>query len=280
MPSNPGERTNPRTTPPKPAEAPRRRRSRHEIDGLILRSAREVFALKGYAGATMREVAERAGVYEPMLYRRFETKAALFEGAVLAPFGEVISGYLSTWEAQAATPTSLEELVRAFVEPLYDLFSEHRELALALVASRDFRRSDATGDGEAEQPLLLRLVDRMELQQEIEAARRPLRVNFPSTILVTIGMALGLALLDEAVLTSRYRGLTRDQLVDEMVAYCLHGVMDPDYGSPPSNVGDEAAPLTGDMAVALLDRVAEAERRAIRAELRLEQLTGRRLVHD
>jgi AcrR family transcriptional regulator len=226
----------------------------------------------------MREVAERAGVYEPMLYRRFETKAALFEGAVLAPFSDVISSYLARWEAQATTPTSLEELVRAFVEPLYDLLSEHRELALALVSSRDFRRNGASDAGDDEQPILLRLVDRMELQQEIEAARRPLRVNFPSTILVTIGMALGLALLDEAVLTTRYRGLTRDDLVDEMVNYCLYGVMDPEYGSAPSPPSDAGTPLTTDMALTLLNRAAEAERRAIRAEIRIEQLTGRMAV--
>jgi len=48
----------------------------------ILDAAEEVFAERGYAGATLRDVAERAGLRTPSLYNHFESKESLY-GAVL-----------------------------------------------------------------------------------------------------------------------------------------------------------------------------------------------------
>ena len=45
----------------------------------ILRSAFPLFATHGYAGTTTRELAAAAGVTEPILYRHFPSKEALFE---------------------------------------------------------------------------------------------------------------------------------------------------------------------------------------------------------
>ena len=43
-------------------------------------------------------------MHVPLLYRRYGSKAGLFRAAVLVPFGEVISSYLKTWEAQIDEP--------------------------------------------------------------------------------------------------------------------------------------------------------------------------------
>lgn len=258
-------------------EQVRRRRSRKQVDGLIIDAARAVFAEKGYSGTTMREIADGAGVYEPMVYRRFQSKADLFEAAVLAPFNEVISSYLATWEAQADAPGSVEDLVRAFVEPLYTLLSDHRDLALALVASRDFRPEAGHHNDDSAPPMLASLLDRMEPQLEIEAVRRPLRVDSPATVHVTVAMILGMALLDERALTSRDGRLSRRRLVEEMVNMILYGVL-PRDGSRDESTGPGAASAgpTAEITLVLLDRVADLERRAIRAELEAEQLAGQR----
>ena len=52
----------------------------------ILDAALTVFAEKGYAGATTREMARRAGVNEVTLFRRFGTKKALFPSVVSERF--------------------------------------------------------------------------------------------------------------------------------------------------------------------------------------------------
>jgi AcrR family transcriptional regulator len=249
----------------------RTRRPTGEVHRLILEAARSLFASKGYAGTTTREVAELAGVYEPMVYRRFGSKAKLFEAAVLVPFNEVISSYLATWESQGDTPATTEALVRAFVEPLYALFTEHRELILALVAAREFHADELDSDEPGLESALGQLLERLQPQLEIEAARRPLPdLDPPVTLLVSAGMIMGLALLEQT-LHSGQKGLSRQRIVEEMVKFCLYGVT--------GRAGDDgaAAPVSPDV-LALLDRVADAERRAIRAELELEHLTGRTRV--
>ena len=51
----------------------------------ILESAREEFAAHGYEGATVRRIAERAGVHASLVMQHYGTKAALFAVAVQLP---------------------------------------------------------------------------------------------------------------------------------------------------------------------------------------------------
>lgn len=67
-------RGNDTTAEPLTAES-RKRDGRRKL----LAAATEVFAEKAYAGATTKEIAKRAGVTEPMLFRHFGSKAALFK---------------------------------------------------------------------------------------------------------------------------------------------------------------------------------------------------------
>lgn len=57
----------------------------HEINGLepnarqrLLETATELFAEKGYAGTSVREIVDRAGVSKPVLYYYFKSKEGLF----------------------------------------------------------------------------------------------------------------------------------------------------------------------------------------------------------
>ena len=234
-------------------------------------AARTLFASKGYAGTSTREIAEQAGVYEPMVYRRFPTKAKLFEAAILEPFNKVISDYLEAWQAQAQDPATTEELVRQFVVPLYRLLSEHRELVLALVAAQEFH--SAVGEGQRESELS-QLLERLEPQLEIEAARRPLRdVDVPVTLRVSVGMIMGVAVLDQWLFQSEAKRPSEERVLEELVQFCLYGVTarsSGDAGGPEDGRGAPSPEVSR-----LLDRLAEAERRAIRAELELEHVTGR-----
>src|SRR3546814_11182987 len=68
-----------------------RRRSSDEIHRLLLEAASELFAEKGYAATTTREIGVRAGVPEVMLFRHFGSKASLFSEASLQPFNDFLS---------------------------------------------------------------------------------------------------------------------------------------------------------------------------------------------
>ena len=57
--------------------APRRRIGFDARRALIVEAAREVFAEAGYAGASMEEIARRAGITKATLYDHFSSKQAL-----------------------------------------------------------------------------------------------------------------------------------------------------------------------------------------------------------
>src|SRR5579864_1021990 len=60
-----------------------RRRNLEQTRTRILAAAGEIFAASGYSKASLREIAERAGVAPSLVSRYFGTKAALFEEALI-----------------------------------------------------------------------------------------------------------------------------------------------------------------------------------------------------
>jgi len=86
------------------------RRPSAVVRGLLLDSARNLFATRGYAGASTREIAEQAGVREALIFRHFGNKAGLFRAAVVDPFRGIIEGFVDDWEAthESNTMTTYE----------------------------------------------------------------------------------------------------------------------------------------------------------------------------
>jgi AcrR family transcriptional regulator len=253
----------------------RARRSPQEVERLILEAARELFASQSYAGTTTREIAARAGVHEPLLYRRYGSKAGLFRAAVMVPFGEVISSYLQTWHDQIEQPLPLRELVVEFINPLYSLLREHGELAMALVQARDLAPeipAESDPDRVGWPSELGQMLQQLVPQLEIEGARRGLRVDASTTNVVVLGMVLGLALLDPVLPTSAVH-TTPDQVSAAMVELILHGVS-PATEEHSEFVGTDA-PLSAQLLMELHERVVAAERRAVQAEYALAQRAER-----
>src|SRR5437764_15254614 len=114
------------------------RRGPEEVRRLLLDAARSLFAAKGYAGASTRDIALTAGVSEALLFRHFGTKAKLFERAVLDPINEFVHDYVDQWQARSAADHTPEGISLAFVDGFYRLLSEHRDLVLALVTAQAY----------------------------------------------------------------------------------------------------------------------------------------------
>jgi AcrR family transcriptional regulator len=89
---------------------------------LIIEAARESFVEFGYDGARTKEIAERAGTREGVLYRHFHSKEELFEAAVLAPLEQwVASSALDSAEvAGAGTPQRRQAALRRSNERLVE----------------------------------------------------------------------------------------------------------------------------------------------------------------
>lgn len=67
----------------------------------LLEHAKELFVTLGYQNTTTEKIAQAAGVSEPVLYRHFESKKALF----LEVLQEIRAGTLQRWQAETATIT-------------------------------------------------------------------------------------------------------------------------------------------------------------------------------
>lgn len=232
------------------------------MDAAILEAARSGFAQRGYGATTMRDIADLAGVYEPMIYRRFESKAELFRRAVLEPLDAVIASYLDTFEA--AESASTEDQVRAFVPPLYRIMRDERELILALLSAGEFHDDELAGLDGSLSATLRSIIDRLEGHVAGEAARTPLPdLDASRALLISFGMVVGLGLLEGTIHPEGHADLGGEPLVEEMVKFTLYGVSarpSIDAGPPPVGLDE------------LFERVADAERRAVRAEVELDHL--------
>src|SRR5262249_10533847 len=116
---------------------PRIRRSGDEVRARLLAAGRDVFAERGYAGASTREIARRAEVGGVLLFRHFGNKAGLFDEAVLDPFEKFVDEWVRRWAQHGGLRgESLEEISADYVELLYGFFDDNRQLVTALLAAR------------------------------------------------------------------------------------------------------------------------------------------------
>jgi AcrR family transcriptional regulator len=96
-----------------------------DVRGRLLEAAAGLFSARGYAGTTVREIVERAGVTKPALYYYFRSK----EGIYLDLMGEALrefSGHIE--EATRGEGTSRERITRMCLLA-YDDFVRNLSLA-------------------------------------------------------------------------------------------------------------------------------------------------------
>jgi AcrR family transcriptional regulator len=100
----------------------RERMTAEERREAILDAAVEEIAAHGYAGATTADVAKRAGISQPYVFRFFATKKDLYIAVLERCTDRLLRGWEET--ATRSGETRLEALARAFVEALPERRSE------------------------------------------------------------------------------------------------------------------------------------------------------------
>lgn len=85
----------------------------------ILDASETVFARSGYDGATMREIAENAGVAQGLIHYHFKTKEVLFEAMVSRRSAHINDRRAELLETilQASDKPALEQVVEALFRP-------------------------------------------------------------------------------------------------------------------------------------------------------------------
>ena len=202
---------------------------------MLLESARVLFAERGYAGTSTREIARAASVTEPMIFRHFGSKAKLFEEAVLAPFNTFVSEYVAGWAARPRGMKSAYVETHEFYRGVYDVLSANRRLIHEMIGARAVGgplSADATSA-----PQLGALLEQFEAIIEREIGDRGFRPFDPAVVTrIIFGLVFSIAMFGDWM----FEGATRPQpsveaFIDEMARLTI-------YGAYPEDTGPAAAP--------------------------------------
>jgi AcrR family transcriptional regulator len=193
--------------------------ARGEGRRLLLESARALFAERGYAGTSTREIARAASVTEPMIFRHFGSKAKLFEEAVLAPFTTFVSDYIADWAARPRGAKSPYVEVREFYRGVYDVLTENRRLIREMIGGR------TTGSLAADTPQVGALLERFEDFIERERDDGGFRPFDPAVMTrLMFGLVFSIAIYGDWM----FEGATRprpsvEAFIDEMACLTIYG---------------------------------------------------------
>jgi len=100
------------------------------VRGRLLESAAGIFARKGYAAATVREIVEAAGVTKPALYYYFRNK----EGIYLELMEEGFRKFDSLLDASRLEPADAPGRIKRLCDELFGLFLERIQVARVMYA--------------------------------------------------------------------------------------------------------------------------------------------------
>jgi AcrR family transcriptional regulator len=204
------------------------RRATTEVKALLLDVARDLFAAGRFETTTTREIADRAGVAESVLFRHFETKGNLLATAITQPFDKFLDEFSLAWEAR--DPTALQPdpsswpaqkaIVEEFVADLYDNLASRRDLLRALLAASVTDRSIAEGVHQRLEAVIapLSAIARHSAEQRGTQTERA-----GTDVRGIIAMITAVAVLDDWFLPA-HGTAGRDQLVRDITDLLFHGL--------------------------------------------------------
>lgn len=211
--------SSPTAASPAPDPRPTRRR-RGEPRRLLLEAARALFAAQDYRSTTTREIADRAGVLEHLLFRQFGSKAALFREAMVVPFVEVVDAFADEWPAIRGNANE-DDVARRLHGTLYDLFVENRGLVMTLLAADALSDEEIAEIGIRDIQRAVGVMSRLGSDgiEIIGLGTGRHRLAAQSNLAMIAGMAaFGATLFDG-------KPPSRDEIVDELTQMTLHGFL-------------------------------------------------------
>lgn len=199
-----------------PQRVPRNRRSGEEVRWRLVRAGREVFAERGYAAASTKEIAHRAEVAEVLIFRHYGSKAGLFNEAVLEPLERFVEDWTDRWSRHGVKGQSVEEVATEYVTLLCQFFDDHRLLVLALLAESP--RNPTAGDR------LEKMFTRLEATVREAASEFGLPARDPTmTVRLTFGLVLS-AVVHADTMFPTGPAPARARLVEELTHYLIDGI--------------------------------------------------------
>ena len=197
------------------------RRNPVEVRRTVLEAAERLFAERGYAAATSRDLARAAGVSESVMYRHFGSKAGLFAEAVVAPFLQFLETFSEVSARYLSQPLPVPVMMRLFVSELVEQLTKHRRsLRTVLAASEDLEAETKDALVQGLDEVLRKLGEVVQVEHVMR--HRPKNPLGPEMdVRAAVGMVLALVVLDDWLLPGGDRRPSQEQLVDHLTRFLM-----------------------------------------------------------
>jgi AcrR family transcriptional regulator len=184
-----------------------------------------VFSEVGYSRASTKQIAERAGVAEPLLFRNFGSKAALFAEVVLGPFDDFIEDWKQSHPGTDPHHTE-REIAVDLIGRTYDLFIRNRGLILTYIATSVFEPEVVRIETA---PMFLHAIDMLAEWADTQFVKprglTPMSVRIANR--AVIGMVMSMALYQDWLLSGSSEPPSRETIVNELADIVLYGILRP-----------------------------------------------------
>ncbi len=183
------------TAGPEAIRARRRRRTQADVVERIRDAAGLLFAERGYAATTTREIARLADVSETLLFRHFGDKASLFDKVVTVPFQRLMDDFVRRHPDAAASSERIRD-IRSFTRRVYELFEGNEATFRALLSGPGGMASDGDAPGLHG---LDHFFDQAAGQVQLRYAEAAIEPPFD----LDVGVRLGMGMIAASVLLRR-----------------------------------------------------------------------------
>jgi AcrR family transcriptional regulator len=187
----------------------------------LIQAARELFALHGYEGASVRAITARAGANLGAITYHFGSKEALYEAVIESAMGPSYERLLGAAEADGPPLGRLEAVVRAFFGFLYESPDLPRLMLQPLTGSRPISEK-VLGIMRGNIRLITSLIEEGQRDGSI-------RAGDPQLMALSIGsqpiwLSLARRALQAGVAIDQDDTRTRAELVDSVVRFVRAGL--------------------------------------------------------
>ncbi len=91
-----------------------------ETDEKIYEAARDVFHERGFDGARMQDIADRAGINKALLHYYYRSKDLLFEKVYQAAAKKLFPSFITALRGEDPLPAKVEKFVAGYIDTLRD----------------------------------------------------------------------------------------------------------------------------------------------------------------
>ena len=201
-----------------------KRRPSADVRAELLNAARHLFARRGYAGTSTKQIADMAGTFETSLYTHFESKAGIFSAAVIEPFAHLIDSFRISVAEQQDAPDDV--LIRAFVNDLYGTVEAQREAVSAFVIA--MREPDASEAQAIARQKVEAMFDELHHSGRLRAiAAGETGPGRPLTQRLMVGLVVAASVFSPWLFPGEHSAASSDAIKEAMVELLTRGVAGP-----------------------------------------------------